>query len=82
MFLNESPNSVEEGKRANLGSDVLFLRDIPGSKEFLGQQYVEEYTSEDSYGCSNFSLRDPPMYLCILKKCKVNNSVSYLYSNE
>ena len=73
--MNDSANAVEEGKRANVGNDVLFLRDIPDSKDLLGLQYVEEFTSEDSYG--RRQLRDPPMYLCILKKCKVNNSVSF-----
>ena len=80
LLLNDSPNSVEECKRDNFRNDVIFLKDIPGSKDLLGLQYVEEFTSEDSYG--RRQLRDPPMYLCILKKCKINNSVSYTESKN
>ena len=63
---NESRLS-EDISKVN-GSRHTYLHQLYRNTTLVGLQYVEAYKSDDRH--------DPPLYMCILTNCKVNNSVS------
>ena len=64
---NESA-TIENSFRENGTNQTAYLSQLRRDTQLLGLQYIEQYTSTDR--------NDPPLYMCILKGCKVNNSVS------